>query len=142
MASDSKHSPRAQLPDDDLDATDCIDINHAVVASIVGIAAREVPGVVDLAGGSFREDLKGFLAGKQNSGTGVEISENARGQFIITLRIIATYGMQLFQIAEEVQDAVRSQVRAMTNKDVIRVHVVVDGIRKAKDLPHDIEYQD
>lgn len=139
MAHESKASRNAVSLEPEGDG---IEINHAVVASIVGIAAREVPGVVDLAGGSFREEVKGFLAGRQSSGAGVEVRENARGEFEITLRIIATYGMQLYDIANEVQDAVRAQVRAMTNKQVAKVNVVVDGIRRAKEQPHTVQFED
>ena len=107
-----------------------IQINHEVVASIVAIAAREVPGVAGLTGGSFREDLKGFLGGKRETGMGVTVNEDEHGRYEITLRIVVNYGLQLARIAQDVQLAVRQQVEVMTGKLAYRVHVIVDGIRQ------------
>lgn len=106
-----------------------ININHEVVATIVSLAAREVPGVVSLAGGSM---LSGFLGGRRSDITGVSISEDEDKNYVIGVRVILLFGSPLAKVAEDIQIAVRDQVENMTNKDVARVDIVVDGIKRVE----------
>lgn len=109
-----------------------ISINNEVVATIVAMAAKEVTGVVALASGGIKDDLAGFF-GARKDGT-VSISEDDHGAYIIGVKLILSFGVQLAKVAEEVQIAVRDQVENMTNKSVSKVNVIVDGIRHP-DLP-------
>jgi uncharacterized alkaline shock family protein YloU len=43
-----------------------ISINNEVVAEIVAMAAREVPGVVSLASGGIKDDLAGLFGGRKD----------------------------------------------------------------------------
>ncbi|MCC5834476.1 MAG: Asp23/Gls24 family envelope stress response protein [Opitutales bacterium] len=105
-----------------------ISINNEVVANIVALAAREVPGVVSLASGGLKEDIAGFFGSKRDGR--VSIVEDENGSYVIGVKLILTFGVQLAKVAEEVQIAIRDQVQNMTNKDVSRVNVIVDGIRQ------------
>lgn len=105
-----------------------ISINNEVVANIVAMAAREVPGVVCLASGGLKEDIAGFFGSKRDGS--VSIREDENGSYEIGIKLILTFGVQLAKVAEEVQIAIRDQVHNMTNKDVARVNVIVDGIRQ------------
>lgn len=105
-----------------------ISINNEVVANIVAMAARQVPGVMSLASGGLKEDIAGFFGSKRD-GT-VSITEDENGSYVIGVKLILTFGVQLAKVAEEVQIAIRDQVHNMTNKNVSRVNVVVDGIRE------------
>ncbi|MCC5839285.1 MAG: Asp23/Gls24 family envelope stress response protein [Opitutales bacterium] len=109
-----------------------IHINHEVVATIVSLAAREVPGVVSLAGGSIRDGLTGFLGGRRSDIVGVSISEDEDKNYVIGVKVILLFGSPLAKVAEDIQIAVRDQVENMTNKDVARVDVVVDGIKRVE----------
>jgi uncharacterized alkaline shock family protein YloU len=116
-----------------------ISINNQVVATIVALAAREINGVVGLASGGIKDDLAGFFSGKRDAGGGVTISENAHGAYIIGVKLILHFGVQLAKVAEEVQHAVKDQVENMTNKQVSKVNVIVDGIRHADTAKPDAE---
>lgn len=104
-----------------------IHINNEVVATIVAMAAREVPGVVCMASGGIKEDLAGLFGGRKDGS--VSISEDDDGTYVIGVKLILSFGVQLAKVAEEVQIAVRDQVENMTNKEVSKVNVIVDGIR-------------
>ncbi len=106
-----------------------IHINNEVVATIVGIAAKEVVGVVSLASGGFRNDIVGLFGSKRDSGAGVSISEDDQQRYVIAVKVILQFGTQLAKVAQDVQIAVRDQVENMTNKEVARVDVIVDGVR-------------
>ncbi len=103
-----------------------IQINNEVVATIVAIAAKEVPGVVCLAGGGFRKDIAGLFGAKRD---GVSITEDEDSRYVIGVKVILQFGTQLAKVAQDVQIAVRDQVENMTNKEVSRVDVIVDGVR-------------
>jgi uncharacterized alkaline shock family protein YloU len=64
----------------------------------------------------------------------VGIQEEADGSYHISVKLILTFGVQLAKVAESVQVAVRERVENMTNKDVSKVNVIVDGIRR-EDAP-------
>lgn len=105
-----------------------ISINNEVVANIVAMAAKEVPGVVALASSTIKDDIVGLLGSRK--GSAVTIGESDEGSYVITVKLILTFGVQLAKVAEEVQRAVRDQVENMTNKEVSRVDVFVDGVRQ------------
>ena len=110
-----------------------IHINNEVVATIVSIAAKEVPGVFSLAGGGFRNDIVGLFGSKRDAGGGVSISEDEHQHYVIGVKVILQFGTQLAKVAQDVQVAVRDQVENMTNKDVARVDVIVDGVRHTEE---------
>ena len=103
-----------------------ISINNDVVAMIAAMASKKVDGVVMLATGNFTERVFG---GKKEASTGVSVVETEDGPYVITVRLILEFGVRLAKVAEDVQVAVRDQVQNMTNKDVARVDVFVDGVR-------------
>jgi uncharacterized alkaline shock family protein YloU len=107
-----------------------ISINNEVVANIVAMAAREVPGVVGLASGGIKDDIAGLFGGKRDGGSSVFIKEEPDGSYHIKVKLILTFGVQLAKVAQSVQEAVRDQVENMTNKDVSKVDVIVDGVRR------------
>jgi len=106
-----------------------IQINNQVVAMIVAMAAKEVPGVVGLASGGFSEKIEGFFGSKKETSTGISVVETEEGPYIIGVKLILEFGVRLAKVAEDVQNAVKEQVQNMTNKDVARVDVIVDGVR-------------
>lgn len=107
-----------------------ISINNEVVAEIVAMAAREVPGVVCLASGSIKDDIAGLFGGRRDGTSAVTIHEELDGSYRIGVKLILTFGVQLAKVAQSVQVAVRDRVENMTNKDVSKVDVIVDGIRR------------
>jgi uncharacterized alkaline shock family protein YloU len=107
-----------------------ISINNEVVAEIVAMAAREVEGVVSLASGGIKDDIAGLFGGRRDGSSTVSIQEEADGSYHIAVKLILTFGVQLAKVAQAVQVAVREQVENMTNKDVSKVDVIVDGIRR------------
>ena len=104
-----------------------IKINHTVIASIVKLAALEVPGVVMVASG-FVDELAGMFS-KKDSRAGIRVEENENGHYEIMIRVILSFGIELARTAYEIQTSVRDQVSKMTNKDVAKVDVIIDGIK-------------
>ena len=112
-----------------------ISINNEVVANIVAMAAREVQGVVSLASGGIKDDIAGLFGGRRDSGSAVTILEQEDGSYHISVKLILSFGVQLAKVAQSVQVAVKDRVENMTNKDVSKVNIIVDGVRQEQAEP-------
>ena len=93
-----------------------IKINHNVVASIVRLAALQVPGVAGVGGGIVDGISELFSKRRESDHRGVRVNETDEDTYAIELRIIIKYGFEIGKTAYEVQVAVRKQVIAMTEK--------------------------
>ncbi len=113
-----------------------IKINHTVIASIVRLATLEVSGVVMVAGGRM-EELTGMFT-KKDSGIGIRVEENEMGDYHIVIRVILSFGIELARTAYEIQTTVRDQVNKMTNKQVAKVDVIIDGVK----MPNSVVEED
>lgn len=106
-----------------------IKINHTVVASIVRLAALQIPGVAGVGGGIVDGISELFAKRRESDHRGVRVSETDGDTYAIELRIVINYGSEIGKTAYEVQLAVRKQVIAMTGKNVAKVDVIIEGVR-------------
>ncbi len=106
-------------------------IGDNVVQKIVGMAAREVPGVYDLgsgaarAFGAIRERVPGSTGVSKAQGVSVEVGEQ---QTAIDLDIVVEYGVSIADLAQGVRDNVITSVERMTGLEVPEVNINVDDI--------------
>lgn len=108
-----------------------IKVSHEVVANIVRITVLAVPGVVSVgSSGGLREEFVG-LFNKRDSAPGITVTENERGTYEVTVKVILRYGVELAKVGEEIQNSVREQVTKMTSKKVTKIDVLIDGVRMA-----------
>lgn len=117
-----------QTPIDDQPDLGEIKINHAVVASIVRLAALQVKGVASV-GGGLVDGLSELFSKRESDARGVRVVEDASEAYAIELRIAVFYGTEIGRTAYEVQLSVRRQVIAMTGKGVSKVDVIIEGVR-------------
>ncbi len=110
-----------------------IKINHTVVASIVKLATIEVPGVVSIAEGGLVGEIAGIFS-KKEAGAGIQVGEDEDAHYVIVIRVILSFGIELAKTAYEIQTSVKEQVEKMTNKHVARVDVIIDGVKMPE--PH------
>lgn len=111
-----------------------ITINNNVVANIVSMAAKEVPGVFGLASGSFQ--------GLFNKGGVISVDEDSSGNYRIRVKIILIFGVRIGKVAEEVKRSIKEQVEIMTDKEVSRVDIVVDEVRHPERPESELELED
>lgn len=117
-----------------------IQINNDVVANIVAMTARDVPGVHSLVGGGFGEDIRGFLGKRKDKVAGsVSITENSDKAYVISLKLVLTFGVELAKVAHQVQVSVKEQVQNMTNKEVAKVNIIVEDVHASSDAPEEEE---
>lgn len=122
----NEHITTTTIPDEG-DYLGDIKINHSVVASIVRLASLEIPGVTSI-GSSLVEGITEIFS-KKESDRGVRISEDESNNYLIEVRVILKFGVELAKIAFQVQQNVKQKVEHMTLHKVAKVDVIIDGIR-------------
>ena len=103
-----------------------IQISDDVVAVVAGIAASEVPGVAEMAGG-FAGGISEVLSGKKNMSKGIKV-EILEKSTKIDVNIIVEYGARIPEVAFEIQKRVKKSVENMTGLVVEEVNVHVQGV--------------
>ena len=103
-----------------------IKINHGVVANIVKLAALNVVGV-HAVGSSLYDGIAGFL--KQKGDSGVKVSEDEAGLYLIEVRVTMEFGVELAKVAAQLQKVVSEKVLQMTDTQVSRINVFIDEVK-------------
>lgn len=106
-------------------------IADTVVQKIAGVAAREVPGVYELGGGTaramgaIRERIPGSGGPSATRGVAVEVGER---EAAVDLQIVVDYGVSIGDLAQGLRRNVINRVEKMTNLSVVEVNINVDDI--------------
>ncbi|MCQ2495326.1 MAG: Asp23/Gls24 family envelope stress response protein [Lachnospiraceae bacterium] len=102
-----------------------VKISENVVASIAGLAASEVDGVVSLAGNLTNEIVAKI--GVKNNSKGIKIRFENRTVFA-DVYINIKYGFGIPDVSEKVQERVKSAIENMTGVTVSDVNVRIVGV--------------
>lgn len=109
---------------------DRIVVTDAALASIVGLAAHEVPGVVGMAPASIREGLHRMLgASRADEGVEVERDED-EGRADIALHVVVAYGVNIPVVADSVRDRVRYAASTYAGVEIDEVKVQIAGVSR------------
>jgi uncharacterized alkaline shock family protein YloU len=102
-------------------------INHSVIANILRLSVLEVDGVASVVGSFFGGVSELFF--KKDTERGITVREDECGRYIIEVRVMLYFGIPLTEVAAKIQRNVANQVYYMTQKDVARVDVTIDGVK-------------
>jgi len=102
-----------------------VQIADDVVASIAGIAATEVEGVVSLAAKTPAEIASKFGVKKSSKGVKVTVED---GNVSIGVGISVEYGTNIPEVSTKVQEKVKNTVENMTGLNVLNVNVKVQAL--------------
>lgn len=104
-------------------------ISTDVVASIAGVAATDVEGVLEMSGG-----IKGLsdILGLKNISKGIKVEVRDKDT-AVDLSIIVEYGKNISDVAKKVQENVKTSIENMTGLKVIDVNINVQGISMPKE---------
>ena len=102
-----------------------IHIHNNVIATIARLAALKVQGVVEMSG-TLVDGLAGMI-GKKSADRGIRIdAEDAA--VVLELQLILEFGVNIPQVAWQIQNEVRGAVQQMTGKTVKAVNIIVQGL--------------
>jgi uncharacterized alkaline shock family protein YloU len=102
-------------------------IHRNVIVSIAAIAAAEIEGVKRI-GGDFKSGLLEFMGRRATAAIKVDIDKN--GEARLEIPLIVKYGFSIPDIADSVQENVRSVLEKMTNLPLKEININVQGIEK------------
>ena len=106
-----------------------VKIADDVVASIAGIAATEVEGVVSMAG-NIGNELKSKM-GVMNLAKGVKVEVIGKS-VKADIALIVEYGYSIPAISQKVQEKVKSTIENMTGLTVTDVNIRIAGVNMIK----------
>lgn len=112
-----------------------VKIGDDVVSVIAGLAATEIEGVAGMSGG-----IAGGIAellGKKNLAKGVKV-EVREADVSVHLYVILYYGVKIPEVAQKIQQNVKTAIENMTGLSVAEVNVNVQGIA-FPDVKTDVE---
>ena len=104
-----------------------VKISEDVIEVLADKAAMEIDGVAGLAGG-FLDSVADVFGKKTSGAKGVDV-EIKDGAANITVHVIIKFGCRIPEIAWRIQEAVKNTVESMTNLEVLKVNVFVDGVK-------------
>lgn len=102
-----------------------IKIADDVVGIIAGLAAMEVEGVAGMSGGVVGGIAE--LLGHKNLSKGVKV-EVGETEAAVDIYIIVDYGVNIPEVASNVQTNVKKAIENMTGLTIVEVNIHVQGI--------------
>ena len=114
---------------------DRITVTDEALATLIGLAAHEVPGVVGMAPATIREGLKRILGVRQaDEGVVVTRLEGEEtptpDRYGIDLYVVVAYGVNIPVVAESVRERVQYAAQAYAGVTVSQVMVHVAGVSR------------
>jgi uncharacterized alkaline shock family protein YloU len=112
------------------EAVDRVQVADDALATVIGLAAHEVPGVVGMAPMSLSEGIRRILGVSQvDEGVAIERDGDA-GQARIELHVVVAYGVNIPAVAESVVERVRYAAKTYAGVEVTSVKVHVAGVSR------------
>jgi uncharacterized alkaline shock family protein YloU len=112
---------------------DRVQVSDGALATVIGLAAHEVPGVVGMAPASLSEGLRRILGVSQvDEGVEVEhVAGAAEGAVTnVVLHVVVAYGVNIPAVAESVVERVRYAAATFAGVDLTDVKVHVAGVSR------------
>ncbi len=104
-------------------------IADSVVTKVAGLAAREVPGVHELGGGTARAigsvTQRVGIGDQRTQGVSVEVGQR---EAAVDLSVVVEYGESIPQVAEAVRSQVIKRVEGITGLSVAEVNIVINDL--------------
>ena len=106
-----------------------IKIHKKAIAEIILTSVKEIDGVSLL-----KQDFLGTLIelGGGRRYPGITVSIDKSNQVSIEIKVKIRYGLNIQEIARQVQDMVRSAIEKTVEIDIKDIHVVVYGIERGE----------
>ncbi len=103
-------------------------VTENALASLLGLAAHEVPGVVGMAPSNLKEGLQKIL-GRAQASDGVVVAGEATAR-TVDVNIVVAFGTNISTVAENVRERIAYTAKTLggVTLEVVRVHVV--GVAK------------
>ncbi len=123
MSKETNNRPVSRIYESNTSGT--VQIADDVVATIAGLAATEIDGVYAMSG-NLTNEIVGKL-GVKNLSKGVKVVVE-EGEVFAELAITVEYGIDVVEVAKQVQNKVKVAIESMTGLTVSAVNVKIAGV--------------
>ena len=123
MSKETNNRPVSRIYESNTSGT--VQIADDVVATIAGLAATEIDGVYAMSG-NITNEIVGKL-GVKNLSKGVKVVVE-EGEVFAELSITVEYGIDVVEVAKQVQNKVKAAIESMTGLTVSAVNVKIAGV--------------
>lgn len=122
--------PTAPTPPETAAPVDETHVSDDALATLIGLAAHEVPGVVGMAPAGFGDGIRRIL-GVRQADEGVEIDREGDDDAPdVVLHVVVAYGVNIPVVAESVEERVRYAAEHYGGVEVADVTVRVAGVSR------------
>ena len=103
-------------------------VSDDVLAVCAINATLKTEGVAEMAGG-ITNTISKKTRGKELVSKGAKVTRK-NDQIEIDLHVIVSYGCKIPQVAWDIQDNVKNEIRSMTNMKLNAVNIHVEGVKR------------
>ncbi|MEW6097082.1 MAG: Asp23/Gls24 family envelope stress response protein [bacterium] len=104
-----------------------VKVSNEVIATIAGVAATQVNGVVGMSEGIV-DGIAKLLTGAQQVTKGVKV-DLGNEEVNLDVSIIVKYGVSIPEIATKVQENIKKAVESMTGLKAVKVNLYIQGVQ-------------
>lgn len=105
-----------------------IKIHENVIANLVAMAARQIPGVSRLAGSTVVDAIASIVGSRRMQARAITVGIAGDNCVTIDLKLNILVGFRLPDVVQQVQRAVIDNIESVTGMTVTRVNVAVQDI--------------
>lgn len=103
-------------------------VSDDVLAVCAINATLKTEGVAEMAGG-ITNTISKSIRGKELVAKGAKVTKNG-DEIDVDLHVIVSYGCKIPQVAWDIQENVKNEIRSMTNLKLNAVNIHVEGVKK------------
>ena len=124
-AAENRNSVETSLMEGELGE---IKIHENVIANLVAMATRKVPGVSRLAGSTVVDAIASIVGSRRMQARAITVGIAGDNCVVIDLKLNILIGYRLPDVVQQVQRAVIDNIEAVTGMTVTRVNMAVQDI--------------
>jgi uncharacterized alkaline shock family protein YloU len=129
MAEKRPEKRKTDKPKEKDDGKDKITVTDAALATVIGLAAHEVPGVIGMSPANIKDGLKRIL-GVSDADEGVTVAKTANDTHV-DLHVVVAYGVNIPAVADSIRERVHYAAKAYAGVELDNVRVHIAGVSRA-----------
>ncbi len=111
------------------EATDKITVTDAALATLIGLAAHEVPGVIGMSPANIKDGIKRIL-GVSDADEGVQVAKTTQNTNV-DLHVVVAYGVNIPVVADLIRERVHYAAKTYAGVELDNVRVHIAGVSRA-----------
>lgn len=120
---------KVEKPREKDDGNDKITVTDAALATIIGLAAHEVPGVIGMSPANIKDGLKRIL-GVSDADEGVQVAKTASNTNV-DMHVVVAYGVNIPVVADLIRERVHYAAKTYAGVELGSVRVHIAGVSRA-----------